>query len=143
MINKTYAKLHKKDNNLTLEEFIEYSLNSTERKSIYTINISSEACEAVKKHTKLNIYNYSFVIEEEYIRHIRNGHNEDLHLLEKIPEILNHFSSVEKSLTRNKQTGYTDVSLVFKKKFNDDIVRMVALRIMKNKILSLKTFFRQ
>ncbi|WP_375725256.1 hypothetical protein LXN10_07605 [Arcobacter sp. KX21116] len=128
---------------MTFEEFINLSLNNKTKTLTYNIAISKEACEAIRKHTKLNICNYSFIVEEEYIRHIRNRHKEDLHLLSKLPELLNDFSSVEKSLTRNKQTGKTDVSLVFRKKFDDDIVRMVALRIIKGKILSLRTFFRQ
>ena len=133
----------KKDQDLTFEEFINLSLINKTKTLTYNIVISKEACELIRKHTKLNICNYSFVVEEEYIRHIRNRHKEDLHLLYKLPELLNNFSSVEKSLTRNKQTGQTDVSLVFRKKFDDNIVRMVALRIIKGKILSLRTFFRQ
>lgn len=128
---------------LTLEEFISIALNSNTRDITYELEITEDACRAIKKHTNLNICNYKFIIEEEYIRHIRNGHEEDLELLPLIPSILNHFSSVEKSLTRNKQTGQNDVSLVFRKKFDNDVIRMVSLRIMKKKILSLRTFFRQ
>ena len=82
-----------------------------------------------------------FIIQEEYIRHIKNGHKEDLFLLPKLPEILNNFSSVEKSIIKNRR-GQTEVSLLFRKKFEDGIVRMVALRIIEDKVLSLKTFFR-
>ncbi|WP_157279086.1 PBECR3 domain-containing polyvalent protein [Aliarcobacter butzleri] len=128
---------------MTFEEFISISLNSNTRDIIYELEMAEDACRAIKKHTNLNICNYKFIIEEEYIRHIRNGHEEDLELLPLIPSILNHFSSVEKSLTRNKQTGQNDVSLVFKKKFDNDVIRMVSLIIMKKKILSLRTFFRQ
>jgi hypothetical protein len=128
---------------LSIEEFISIALNSNTRKKIYELEITEDACKAIKKNINLNICDYKFIIEEEYIRHIKNGHEEDLEFLPKIPIILNHFSSVEKSLTRNKQTGQNDVSLVFRKKFDDDIIRMVSLRIMKKKILSLRTFFRQ
>ena len=127
---------------MTLEEFIEIALNSTSLEKKHELEITEKACKAIKKHTNLNICKYKFIIQEEYIRHIRNKHEEDLFYLTKIPEILNSFSSVEKSLTRNTQTGQTDVSLVFRKKFDDGIVRMVALRVIKTKILSLKTLFR-
>ena len=93
-------------------------------------------------HTKLNICKYKFIIEEEYVRHIKNGHSEDFYMLEKLPDILNSFSSVEKSITRNTRTGQNDVSLVFKKTFDDGVVKMVALRILKCKTISLRTFFR-
>lgn len=127
---------------MTLDEFIKDALASNTRDKTHTLNITEKALSAIKKHTKLNISTYTFLIEEEYIRHVKNRHEEDLHLLYKLPEILNHFSHVEKSLTRNKQTGQNDVSLVFKKTFEDGTVKMVALRIMKKKVLSLKTFYR-
>lgn len=130
-------------NILTLEEFIDFSLKSNTTTEIFELRIKEEACKSIRKHTKLNICEYKFIIQEEYIRHVKNKHEEDLCYLSKIPEILNGFSSVEKSLTRNTQTGQTDVSLVFRKEFNDGIVRMVALRVIKTKILSLKTLFRQ
>ncbi len=127
---------------MTLEEFIHYSLNSSEDKKIFTLNITDEACKAIKKQTKLNICEYKFILEEKYIRHVKNYHKEDLHLLPELPNILNNFSHVEKSLTRNKQTGANEVSLVFRKKIDDDVIQMVSLRVMRDKILSLKTFFR-
>ena len=126
---------------MTLEEFIENALNSTSLEKKYELEITEKACKAIKKHTNLNICEYNFIIQEEYVRHIKNGHKEDLFLLPKLPEILNNFSSVEKSIIKNRR-GQTEVSLVFRKKFEDGVVRMVALRIIEDKVLSLKTFFR-
>jgi hypothetical protein len=127
---------------LTLEQFIDDALDSNTRDKTHTIKITEEACAAIKKHTKLNVTSYTFIMEEEYVRHIRNNHEEDLYLLNKLPEILNYFTHVEKSLTRNKRTGQNDVSFVFRKTFEDGVVRMVALRALRNKTLSLTTFFR-
>lgn len=127
---------------MTLEQFIEDALSSITDNKTFSINITKEACEAIRKHTNLNICKYIFIIEEGYIRHVKNRHPEDLHLLDKIPIILNSFSHVEKSITVNKQTRQNDVSLVFKKTFEDGTIKMVALRIMKGNILSLKTFYR-
>jgi chloramphenicol O-acetyltransferase len=128
---------------LNLNEFIDFALTSNTTTEIFELKIKEEACKSIKKHTKLDICTYKFIIQEEYIRHVKNKHEEDLYYLSKIPEILNSFSSIEKSLTRNTQTGQTDVSLVFRKKFDDGVVRMVALRVIKFKILSFKTLFRQ
>ena len=128
---------------MTFEEFINNSLLNNTTTEIFELHISENACKSIKKHTKLNICTYKFIIQEEYIRHVKNKHEEDLYYLYKIPEILNSFNSVEKSLTRNAQTGQNDISLVFRKRFNDGMVRMVALRVIKTKILSLKTLFRQ
>lgn len=128
---------------MNLNEFIDFALTSNTTTEIFELKIKEEACKSIKKHTKLDICTYKFIIQEEYIRYVKNKHEEDLYYLSKIPEILNSFSSIEKSLTRNTQTGQTDVSLVFRKKFDDGVVRMVALRVIKSKILSFKTLFRQ
>ncbi|WP_404318672.1 hypothetical protein [Malaciobacter canalis] len=126
---------------MTLEEFISIALNSNTRDIIYELEITEDACRAIKKHTNLNICKYKFIIQEEYVRHIRNGHKEDLYLLPKLPDILNNFTHVEKSIIRNRR-GQIEVSLVFRKKFEDGVIRMVALRVIEDKVLSLKTFFR-
>lgn len=127
---------------MTLEQFIEDALCSISNDKTYTVNITKEACEAIKKHTNLNICKYKFIIEESYVRHVRNNHPEDLYLLYKVPIILNSFSHVEKSITQDKQTKQNEVSLVFKKTLEDGTIKMVALRIMRGNILSLKTFYR-
>lgn len=127
---------------MVLEQFIEDALANISDNKIFTIDITKEACEAIKKHTNLNICKYKFIIEEGYVRHVRNNHPEDLHLLYKVPIILNSFSHVEKSITQNKQTKQNEVSLVFKKTLEDGTIKMVALRIMRGNILSLKTFYR-
>lgn len=127
---------------MTLEQFIEDALCSISNDKTYTLNITKEACEAIKKHTNLNICKYKFIIEESYVRHVRNNHPEDLYLLYKVPIILNSFSHVEKSITPNKQTKQNEVSLVFKKTLEDGTIKMVALRIIRGNILSLKTFYR-
>lgn len=126
---------------MTLEEFIIDSLNSITLEKKFELEITDEAGKAIKKHTNLNICKYKFIIQEEYVRHIKNGHKEDLYLLPKLPDILNNFTHVEKSIIKNRR-GQTEVSLVFRKKFEDGVVRMVALRVIEDKVLSLKTFFR-
>lgn len=99
---------------MTLEEFINDALNSVTLEKKFELKITEEACNAIKKHTNLNICKYKFIMQEEYVRHIRNGHKEDLYLLPKLPDILNNFTHVEKSIIRNRR-GQTEVSLVFRK----------------------------
>lgn len=127
---------------MTLEEFINIALDSKTDDKVFELEISIKSCDAIKKHTRLNIHSYRFLLEESYIRHVKNKHPKDLHFLNRLSEILNSFNSVEKSLTRNEITGQTDVNLVFKKIFDDGTVRMVAIKIIRGKILSLKTLFR-
>ena len=77
---------------MTLEEFINFAITSNTATEIFYIKLEEEACKSIKKHTKLNICTYKFIIQEEYIRHIKNKHDEDLFYLTKIPEILNSHS---------------------------------------------------
>ena len=128
-------------NNNNLANFINVALNSKSTDKFFTIDILSATSQRIKRDTKLNIFNYSFMIQEAYIRHIKNKHIEDMPYIVEIPNILNNYDEIEKSLTRNNQTGQNEVSLVFRKKLNNNKIQMVALRIFHNKILSLKTLF--
>jgi hypothetical protein len=127
---------------MSLYDFIEDALRSNTQSKKYEMEISESVCKIVLTKTSLNIIGYKFIIEEQYVRHIRNNHPDDLYLLSKLSEILNNADDIKKSLTRNAQTGKTDISLVFRKTFEDGAVQMVALRLFKDKTLSLKTFFR-
>jgi hypothetical protein len=79
---------------LTLDKFINEALNSTTLEKTFELEVTEEACKAIKKHTNLNICKYRFIIKEEYVRHIKN------------------------------RRGQIEVSLVFRKRFEDGIVRM-------------------
>ena len=52
-----------------------------------------------------------------------------------------NFSQVKKSLIRCHKTGATLVNLEFYKKFDNNTVKLVKLKINKYKILELKTLF--
>jgi hypothetical protein len=133
----------KKWDKMSFKKFIEYALRSSENKKIFEIKLKEEFFKKVEKQIYLNIQTYTFIIKEEYVRHIKNRHKEDLHLLECLPDILNDFDSVEKSIIRNTQTGRPEISLVFSKTMNDGVVRCVAVRIHKRKTLFLKTLYRK
>jgi hypothetical protein len=128
-------------NDDNLDKFIKIALQSKGKSKIFSLNILSTAIQKIKIDIKLNISNYKFIIKEEYIRHIKNKHLEDLEYIVEIPNILNNYDEVEKSIIRNNQTGQNEVSLVFRKQINNNNIQMVALRIYHNKILSLKTLF--
>ena len=126
-----------------IENFINNSLSNSAFNNTFELELNKNICNKIQVLIGLNVYKYDFIIEAQYIRHIKNNHEEDLYLLPKIQEILNSCDKVEKSITRNTQTGKTDISIVFEKRLDDGTVKMVALRVIKHKILSLKTFFRK
>ena len=56
-------------------------------------------------------------------------------------DILKNFNKVMKSLTRCNNIGANLTSLEFYKKFDNDVVKLVKLKIHKDKRLELKTIF--
>ena len=84
---------------------------------------------------------YSCVISSHYVRPIKKSHPNDVNYICKIVDILENFNKVSKSLTRCNVTGATLTSLEFYKKFDNDVVKLVKLKIHKDKILKLKTIF--
>lgn len=51
------------------------------------------------------------------------------------------YSHVEKSIIKNKYTNQNETSLVFKKIIDNNKVRMVALRLFKDKTISMRTLY--
>ncbi len=89
----------------------------------------------------LNMVGYKCVISSHSIRHIKRGHPNDLNYICEIVEILENFTKVEKSLTKCQKTKATLVSLEFYKKFDNDMVKLVKLKVHREKRLELKTLF--
>ena len=71
------------------------------------------------------------------------GHKDDLEYICLIPEIIANFDRVSKSIEPNRRTKRTEVFVVFEKRYSNDIVKLVKLRDMRKKCLSLKTIFRK
>jgi hypothetical protein len=125
----------------TLEEFIEYSLSSKTLCHSFNFHINDNSINRIRNITNLNISKYKFTIKEEYVRHVFNRHPGDIKYLIQLPNIINTFDEVEKSIIRNNRTGQNEVSLVFRKKLDSNKVQTVALRVFNKKELSLKTLF--
>jgi len=60
-----------------------------------------------------------------------------------ISEIINAFDKVTKSIEPNRRTKKTEIFVVFEKKYDDGTVKLVKLRNLIDKSLSLKTIFRK
>ena len=97
--------------------------------------------ERVKKKLPFNMVGYKCVMSSHSIRHIKRGHPNDLNYICEIVEILENFTKVEKSLTKCQKTKATLVSLEFYKKFDNDMVKLVKLKVHREKRLELKTLF--
>ncbi|RLA72230.1 MAG: hypothetical protein DRG30_07595 [Epsilonproteobacteria bacterium] len=130
------------DSREILKKYADEALNSNTQREITLGMFSDNAIKRLVEDTGLNLKGYSSILSSSSIRHVKNRHPEDLDLIEEIPNILHNFDMAKKSLTRNKTSGKTDVSIEFYKKMDDGIVKVVELRNLNNKTLEFKTLFR-
>jgi len=123
--------------------FVRYACSSNSNSELYLCTINSSTAQKIKQIIPITLTNYDVIITEEYVRHVRNGHKDDLEYICLIPEIISNFDRVSKSIEPNRRTKRTEIFVVFEKKFSDDTVKLVKLRDMRKKYLSLKTIFRK
>ena len=121
--------------------FVENSINNKQYNEEIIFELSLTTIERIKKKLPFNMLGYRCSISSHAIRHVKKGHPNDLKYICEIVNILENFSNVEKSLTKCSKTGKTLVSLEFYKKFDNDTVKLIKLKVHKNKILELKTIF--
>ena len=123
--------------------FIDRACSSSTNKELYLCTIDFHIAQVIKQSIPLTLTDYQVIISEEYVRHVKNRHKEDLKFICLIPEIINAFDSVSKSIEPNRRTRKTEVFIVFEKQYSDGTVKLVKLRDMQQKYLSLKTIFRK
>ncbi len=99
--------------------------------------------QRIKQIIPITLTGYDVIITEEYVRHVRNGHKDDLEYICLIPEIISDFDRVSKSIEPNRRTKRTEVFVVFEKQYSGNGVKLVKLRDIRKKRLSLKTIFRK
>jgi hypothetical protein len=121
--------------------FVENSISNKQYNEKIIFELPRITIERVKKKLPFNMIGYRCSISSHAVRHIKKGHPNDLKYICEVVDILENFSKVEKSLIRCNKTRGTLVHLVFYKKFEDNIVKLVKLKINKQKVLELKTLF--
>lgn len=121
--------------------FIENSLSDKQYNDELSFRLSDNCINRINKKLYFIMVGYHCIITSHSIRHIQKKHSEDLKYICEISDILENFSKVEKSLTRCNKTGATLVSLEFYKKFDNDVVKLVKLKVHRTKRLELKTLF--
>lgn len=84
---------------------------------------------------------YQFEINSHGIRHTKKNHPDDVHYVCEIPKIVEEFTKVKHSLTKDEKTGKPVQSIEFYKKYEDKEVKLVKVDLLREKILRLKTIF--
>ena len=121
--------------------FVKEATVSITNRELYLCTIDLATAKKIKKVIPFTLTNYKVIITEEYIRHVRNRHQEDLEYICLISEIISSFDKVSKSIEPNRRTKKTEIFVVFEKKYEDGTVKLVKFRDMRQKLLSLKTIF--
>ena len=121
--------------------FVTKTCTSKTNHTLYLGKITFEVSLKIKRYLPVTLTDYEILINEEHVRHVRNRHKEDLDYICLITEIIINFDRVFKSVEPNRRTKKTEIFIVFEKKYARGVVKLVKLRNLKDKALTLKTIF--
>ncbi len=122
-------------------KFVKKSLENRQYNDELLFLLPPKTIMRVKQILHLDLKDYIGVIGSHSVRHIQKRHPDDMSYICETVEILQKFSKVEKSITRELKTGASLVSLEFYKEYDNHIVKLVKLRVYREKRLELKTIF--
>jgi hypothetical protein len=129
---------------LTKEEiciFVEMSVSDRQYNEELLFLLPLKMIQRVKEVLHLDLNGYRGVISSHSVRHVKRRHPNDVEYICEVLEIVQKFSMVKKSITRDHKTGANLVSLEFYKKYNNQTVKLVKLKVHREKRLELKTLF--
>jgi hypothetical protein len=129
---------------LTKEEiciFVEKSVSDRQYNEELLFLLPLKTIQRVKEVLHLDLNGYVGVISSHGVRHAKRGHPDDVEYICEVLEIVQKFSMVKKSITRDHKTGASLVSLVFYKKYDNQTVKLIKLKVHREKRLELKTLF--
>lgn len=122
-------------------ELIQKSIQNKQYNSEILFDIPLKTVKRIKEILHFNMNEYKCVITSHSIRHVKKGHPNDLPYICEIPIIIQKFDRVQKSITKDKKTNSTLISLEFYKKYSNNTIKLVKLKINVDKRLELKTLF--
>lgn len=122
-------------------ELIQKSIQNKQYNSEIVFDIPLKTVKRIKEILHFKMNEYKCVITSHSIRHVKKGHPNDLPYICEIPIIIQKFDRVQKSITKDKKTNSTLISLEFYKKYSNNTIKLVKLKINVDKRLELKTLF--
>jgi len=122
-------------------EFVEKSIANRQYNDELLFLLPSQTIQRVKEILYFDLNGYLGVISSHSVRHVKRGHPNDVAYICEIMEIIQKFSKVQKSITRDHKTGASLVSLEFYKQYDNKTVKLIKLKIHREKRLELKTLF--
>ncbi len=124
-------------------ELVKKSIENNQIQESFTFEVSQKTIDKAWKQHFINLKGYSCQIHSNEIRHIEKEHPDDIEHICEIHYYIERFLTIEKSSNKNNETGKTIPCFVFKKVLDKRKIRIVKLNISRNKILKLKTLFKE
>ena len=121
--------------------FVTKSIRDKQYNGVLLFALPSKTLHRMKQILHFDLTSYQGMISSHSIRHIKKRHPNDVMFVCEVMEILQKFSKVKKSITRDSKTGATLISLEFYKIYDEKMVKLVKLRVHRDKKLKLKTLF--
>ena len=121
--------------------FVARSIKDKQYNGVLLFALPSKTLQRIKQILHFDLTSYQGVISSHSIRHIKKRHPDDVMFVCEIMEILQKFSKVKKSITRDPKTGATLISVEFYKIYDDKMLKLIKLRVHRDKRLELKTLF--
>ena len=121
--------------------FVDKSIDDRQYNDELLFFLPTKTIQRVKEILYFDLNGYKGVISSHSVRHVKRGHPDDVAYICEILEIIQKFSMVKKSISREQKTGTSLVSLEFYKKYDNQTVKLVKLKVHKEKRLELKTLF--
>ena len=133
---------------MSLEE-IEISLCKLIKKSLadkqyaedFSFCLSDKSVNLAWKLYFIDLKKYKCQIHSNEIRHIYKEHQEEVWHICKIPYYLEKFKHIERTTTRDAQSGKQIPCLTFTKQLRDKKVKFVKMNLSRKKVLKLKTMY--
>lgn len=126
---------------ILISKHVNNSISDKQFNDEFSFDIPKETIRRVKGILYLDMTGYTCIIKSHDVRHVKKRHPEDVQYICEIPEILENFNKVEKNITKDKKTGAFLVNLEFYKKFGNNNIKLVELKVHIKKRLELKTIF--
>jgi hypothetical protein len=122
-------------------EFVEKSILDRQYNEELTFLLPTKTIKRVKEILHFDLSGYQGVISSHSVRHVKRGHPDDVIYIYEIIEIIQKFSEVKPNNKRDPKTGSNIVSLEFYKVYGNETVKLVKLKVHREKRLELKTLF--
>jgi len=120
---------------------VQKSIDNKNYKDELCFDIPIETVRRVKGILYFDMTGYKCIIKANEVRHVKKRHPNDILFICEIPEIIQHFTKVKKSITRDQKTGASLIYIEFYKQYDRKSIKLVKLKIHIKKRLELKTIF--